>query len=115
MSCKRFTVVERQAQPCALGGSCPNNPQSAAVTSAPALDGNPGRQHFRGGTTLLRSYRKTRSCGLDLAGERLSGKGLVAEAPLCVIADGLLAVLERTEEEHPPENLAGGLRGVWRS
>jgi hypothetical protein len=24
-------------------------------------------------------------------------------------------VLERTEEEHPPENLAGGLRGVWRS
>jgi hypothetical protein len=69
---------------------------------------------FSADPTLLRSYRKTRSCGLDLAGERLSGKGLVAEAPLCVIADGLLAVLERTEEEHPPENLAGGLRGVWR-
>ena len=27
----------------ALGGSCPNNPQSAAVTSAPALDGSLGR------------------------------------------------------------------------
>ena len=115
MSCKRFTVVERQAQPCTRGQlpeqptECPSHLQRLPWTVTPAANTSDG------GTTLLRSYRKTRSCGLDLAGERLSGKGLVAEAPLCVIADGLLAVLERTEEEHPPENLAGGLRGVWRN
>jgi hypothetical protein len=45
----------------------------------------------------------------------LSGKGLVAEATLRVVADGLLAALEGAEDEHPPENLTGGLRGVWRS
>ena len=62
-----------------------------------------------------RAKGKPVCAGLDLAGERLSGKGLVAEATLRVVADGLLAALEGAEDEHPPENLTGGLRGVWGS
>ena len=41
---------------------------------------------------------------LDFAGERLPGEGLIPNATLRVVADGLLAAPEGAEEGHSPRN-----------